>query len=55
MKHEVASLIQFPGELVEPEREDRLRSIRCIAWGFVFEIAVCMAVALTWGLRHNFR
>jgi hypothetical protein len=61
MKHDVGSLgltenttrqapIDFPSRLIEPDHEDNLGSIRCVMWCFVFEIAVCLAVAFVWRL-----
>jgi hypothetical protein len=41
--------IEFPVSFVEPEHESRLGSIRWMVWGFVFEVAICIAVFL--GLR----
>jgi hypothetical protein len=45
------TLIEFP----EPESEDRLMSIRCVMWALAFEVALDIAVALAWSLRHSFR
>lgn len=47
--------IEFPISLVEPVREDRLGAIRCVVWGLLFEVAVCIVVALAWRLRFIFR
>jgi hypothetical protein len=46
--------IEVPVSFVEPEREGRLGSIRWMLWGFVFEVAICIAVVLAWRLRLIF-
>jgi hypothetical protein len=47
--------IEFPSRPVKPEHEDRLGPVRCAAWAFAFEVAICMAVLLVWKLRLIFR
>jgi hypothetical protein len=38
--------IEFRVSFVEPERESRLGSIRWMVRGFMFEVAICIAVVL---------
>ena len=47
--------IEFPIGLVEPVRENGLGAIRCVVWGLLFEVAVCIVVALAWRLRLIFK
>jgi hypothetical protein len=49
------TLIQFPSRPMEPEHEDRLGPVRCAAWVFAFEVALCIAAALALGRAEDRR
>lgn len=44
------SLIEFPDRLYEPDDGDGLGAIGVVVWCLLFEVAVCIAVALAWKL-----
>jgi hypothetical protein len=40
------SLIVFPTQFADFERVDRLGCARCLLWGLMFEVAICIALIL---------
>ena len=49
------SLIVFPTQFADFEREDRLGCARCLLWGLMFEVAICIALILVWTLWFSIR
>jgi hypothetical protein len=49
------SLIVFPTQFADFEREDRLGCARCLLWGLIFEVAICIALILVWILWFSIR
>jgi hypothetical protein len=47
--------IVFPTEFVDSRDDDRLSSIRGVVWCVVCEAAICIVVAVGWGLWLCFR
>jgi hypothetical protein len=49
------SLIVFPTQFADFERDDRLGFARCLLWGLMFEAAICIALILVWILWFSIR
>jgi hypothetical protein len=49
------SLIVFPTQFADFEREDRLGCARCLLWGLMFEAAICIALMLGFILYFSIR
>jgi hypothetical protein len=49
------SLIVFPAAFADFEREDGLGCARCLIWGLMFEMAICIALILVWVLWFSVR
>jgi hypothetical protein len=42
------SVIEFPERRYEPDDGDGLGAIGVVVWCFLFEVSVCIVVALAW-------
>jgi hypothetical protein len=49
------SLIVFPTQFADFEREARLGCARCLLWGLMFEVSICIALILGWILWSSIR
>jgi hypothetical protein len=49
------SLIVFPTQFPDLERETKLGCARCLLWGLMFEGAICIALILVWILWLSIR